>query len=108
MQQASLAFFQNFYTNVSLYVVAEVEEKAPQMPVSPLAATSTDANLPAEVAVPAVPVATTPIFAPQPAPPAVARPAASVVPPAVAPVAPSKLPSLAALNLPPRTGGGCG
>ncbi|QNP51591.1 hypothetical protein H9L05_16590 [Hymenobacter qilianensis] len=49
MHEASLAFFQNFYTNVSLYVVAEADENAPQLPAAAPAA-------------PAAPVASVPLL----------------------------------------------
>ena len=116
-QQASLAFFQSFYTNVSLYVVPE-----PDADVAP-AATEPPAQLraaaaPVAVAAPVAPVGAAPVAVPVPAAQPAPRPAAAIVP-AVAPVSPSvapvppaapqaapapttgpgKLPSLAALNL---------
>jgi hypothetical protein len=95
MHEASLAFFQNFYTNVSLYVVAEADENAPQLP----AAAATAAAVP----VAAVPnsVAAAPAATPLPPTPAAPAPPVPVPPVAVKPVAPAKLPSLAGLNLPP-------
>ncbi|SMB99144.1 hypothetical protein SAMN00120144_0036 [Hymenobacter roseosalivarius DSM 11622] len=93
MHEASLAFFQNFYTNVSLYVVAEAAENAPQLPAVATAAPAAAEPVAAMVA---------PVFAPQlPSPPAVPAPPVSAPPVAVKPVAPAKLPSLAGLNLPP-------
>lgn len=96
MQQASLAFFQNFYTNVSLYVVAEADEIAPQAkpPEATLVAPVPTAAAPVAVAAPVSaskpPLPIVPPVAPAPVP---ARP--------VTPVAPAKLPSLAGLQLPP-------
>ncbi|MBO0358675.1 hypothetical protein J0X19_12020 [Hymenobacter sp. BT186] len=88
----SLAFFQNFYTDVSLYVVPE--PAAVQAPAATTAAP----------VVPVVSSAPTPVPAPSVAAPApvvpVAVPAAAPVP---VPVAPAKLPSLAGLAIPPSS-----
>ena len=102
MDQASLAFFQNFYTNVTLYVVPETEEIAPQAPAQPMAKAAPAVAAAVPVATPSGPPISpvaAPVFAPQPAPAPVARPAVPPVP--ATPVAPAKLPSLAGLNLPP-------
>jgi hypothetical protein len=117
-QAGTLAFLQNFYTDITLYVPFEADER---LPVSEVVSTPAPASLapasaapqlvpvpvptPAStptIAVPAAPVATPPIVA---APP-VAAPTLVVVPPIVAPPAPtpiaapaSKLPSLAGTGL---------
>ncbi|MCB2410576.1 hypothetical protein [Hymenobacter lucidus] len=110
MEQASLAFFQSFYTNVSLYVVPEphVAEQAASasQPVSaaesgqvPVAVTPTPA---AVVAAPAVSAAPTPPPVLQPAAAASVPPVTAAVPPAAPmPAGAGKLPSLGALPLPP-------
>lgn len=88
MHEASLAFFQNFYTNVSLYVVAEAAENAPQLPIA--------------VEAPAVPVApVTEAVVTVAAPAAAPAPPVPAPPVAAKPVAPARLPSMAGLNLPP-------
>lgn len=99
MHEASLAFFQNFYTNVSLYVVADAAENAPQLPA---AAPTPTAPLPVAVAADSGAAVAAPATAtlqpPTPAAPAAPLPAPPV---AVKPVAPAKLPSMAGLHLPP-------
>jgi hypothetical protein len=104
MHEASLAFFQNFYTNVSLYVVAEADENAPQpVTVEPVAApVAASASATSSAAMPFSPVAPPAAVPPPavqkaPAPP----PAAPPVVAAPTPVAPARLPSLAGLQLPP-------
>ncbi|UOQ68543.1 hypothetical protein [Hymenobacter volaticus] len=106
----SLAFFQNFYTDVSLYVVAE---RATAPVASSLVTSPTEIVLPAVAPVAAVAPPTPPVFSP-PAPLVAPRvePAPAVVPiaaatppvtPAVPPITPAhgKLPSLANLTLSP-------
>ncbi|TGE24294.1 hypothetical protein E5K00_03510 [Hymenobacter aquaticus] len=108
MDQASLAFFQSFYTNVSLYVVPEPGAAAPEpAPAPTVSAPVVQAAAPPvavapERATPAPAVASPP--APVPVPPAPVRPAPAPQPaPAAVPAptvaAPGKLPSLANLNL---------
>ncbi|WP_133272675.1 hypothetical protein [Hymenobacter radiodurans] len=98
MHEASLAFFQNFYTNVSLYVVPEGVENAPPLPV----AAAPTPTAPAGVVANSVVEVVAPVMVPQPsAPIAVPVPTVSAPPVGVKPVAPAKLPSLAGLNLPP-------
>ncbi|MGI4762914.1 MAG: hypothetical protein ACRYF0_19540 [Janthinobacterium lividum] len=117
-QSGTLAFLQNFYTGVTLYMPAEADERpyaaaspvpaeaapvalaaAPPVPVAPLAATVPPA--------PAAPVIKAPVVA---APPAATLPAAPVVatPPLARPVLPvaaeplaAQMPSLASTPLPP-------
>jgi hypothetical protein len=85
-QQADLAFFSTFYTNTSLYVVAEPAAVPPAaVPVAPV--TVEAPTPPPAVVVEPRPIA--PVAAPKPAP----------IP---APVTPGKLPSLAGLNLQPN------
>ncbi|TGE28505.1 hypothetical protein [Hymenobacter metallicola] len=103
MDQASLAFFQSFYTNVSLYVVPEPDAEAapgareprPGPAVAAPAAAPAPAPagrpVPAPVAPPATPV---PVASNPPAAPA-AQPGASP------PAGPGKLPSLSTLHLTP-------
>ncbi|WP_324678917.1 hypothetical protein [Hymenobacter sp. GOD-10R] len=87
-QQADLAFFSAFYTNTSLYVVAEPAAIPPAaVPAAP--ATVVAPAPPPAVAAEPRPVVVAPVAAPKPAP-------------AVAPVTPGKLPSLAGLNLQPN------
>ncbi|SHJ52477.1 hypothetical protein SAMN02745146_3348 [Hymenobacter daecheongensis DSM 21074] len=97
MEQASLAFFQNFYTNVSLYVVAEPGAVLPDAQPVPVAVAVPEAAAP--VAAPPLPPLAPPAAAvavPAGPPPAPARPA---TPPAAPIPIPGKLPSLASLPL---------
>jgi hypothetical protein len=93
-QAGTLAFLQNFYTDITLYMPFEAHERA-AAPVAQAAATQ-----PAP-ALPPLPVAAVPVVAATPAP-VVAAPAPAAV---VAPVAPlsalpaAKLPSIAAAGL---------
>jgi len=81
-QSGTLAFLQNFYTGVTLYMPAAAEE---QPVASAPAVTASAALLP-----------------PAPAPAAVAPPAAAVLPVApLPPAAPARLPSIASAPLPP-------
>ena len=99
-QSGTLAFLQNFYTGVTLYMPAEAEEQP--VPAASLAPAS------AALAVPVAPATVAPV-AIAPPPPVAAR--APLAPPAVAPIAPVatpasapatvKLPSLASAALPP-------
>jgi len=90
-QQASLAFFQNFYTNVSLYVVPEPAAATP--PEAPVAVPAA----PAAVVAPAVVAPVAAVSAP-PAQPAPVSPTPVAAPaPAAIPI-PGKLPSLAGLT----------
>ncbi|GAA3939908.1 hypothetical protein [Hymenobacter algoricola] len=109
-EEASLAFFQNFYTNVSLYVVPEPGPAAitPPLAVAPLLAVAPPATAaPAPVAPPppaapllppVAPVPTVVVSAPAPPAPApapVAIPIPSGLPSLVAPAAPRPTPPLA-------------
>ena len=87
-QAAKLAFLQNFYTNVTLYVPFEAHERAPTpaVPTEPLTPSKPEAVAPAP------PVVLTP-----PAPAVAAPPLAVVAAPVVA-AATGKLPSLAGLG----------
>lgn len=99
----SLAFFQNFYTDVSLYVVAEpAASPVPSLPVAPPAPIVTPAVAPiVAVAASAQPVLPppAPLVAPRVEPAPATVPTAAAVPPI--PPAPGKLPSLANLTLTP-------
>jgi len=86
-QQASLAFFSTFYTNTSLYVVAEPDAAPLASPAPPM-----------EVAAQAPPAPALALVAPEPRPTA---PVATPTPPPAAPTTPGKLPSLTSLNLQP-------
>ncbi|WP_229755176.1 hypothetical protein [Hymenobacter cavernae] len=90
-QQAALAFFSTFYTNTSLYVVAEPDAEllAPAAPVE--AVVPPPAPIPVVAAPEPRPVVPTAAPAPKPV----------TSPPPIAPPAPGKLPSLAGLNLQP-------
>ncbi|MBD2716649.1 hypothetical protein KBK19_16515 [Microvirga sp. STR05] len=82
---ASLAFFQNLYTGVSLYVVPEPAAAAVPAPVAtPLPAPAPVAAAPAAAGVPAAPAPRPAPVAAAPVPPA-RVPVPSVVPPAAAP-----------------------
>lgn len=95
-QSGTLAFLQNFYTGVTLYMPAEADEH-PAPAASPAPAGPAGAALPAPPAVVA-PAATAPAMpAPSVAPPPAALPPTA---PAVVPTA-GKLPSLASAGLPP-------
>ena len=102
-QASTLAFLQNFYTDVTLYMPFEAHERTPAAapvpePVAAVAAvpvaTPPAAASPVHVAPPAPVVAATPAPVAPPALPVVAAPIA----PISAPMA-SKLPSLAAVGL---------
>jgi len=102
-QASTLAFLQNFYTDVTLYMPFEAHERAPAaVPVAePVAAVAAVPVAAPPVAAPLVPVAppapvvvATPAPVAPPAPPIVAAPVA----PILAPTA-GKLPSLAAVGL---------
>ncbi|MDF7811686.1 hypothetical protein [Hymenobacter sp. YC55] len=106
----SLAFFQNFYTDVSLYVVAEPAATpvasptaAPAVPVvAPIAAPVAAAAPPPQPVLPSP----APVVAPHVEPKPVAAPTVAAVPPtktAIPPIGPTpgKLPSLASLALTP-------
>ncbi|WP_375435406.1 hypothetical protein [uncultured Hymenobacter sp.] len=96
----SLAFFQNFYTNVSLYVVAE--PAAPSVAPPQLAATATTTAAAAPVATAVAAVAAEAVLPPSPLVPRVeAAPTVVPIGPAVPPPTASKLPSLANLTLTP-------
>ena len=100
-QASTLAFLQNFYTDVTLYMPFEAHERTPAAaPVAEPAAIVAAAPVAATMAAaPPVPVALpTPVLAATPAP--VAPAVASPVAPISAPMA-SKLPSLAAVGLNP-------
>ncbi|TGE13948.1 hypothetical protein [Hymenobacter elongatus] len=104
MEQASLAFFQNFYTNVSLYVVPEPQAEDLAEATTPQHAVVVEATRAApEAAAPGA--ASTPPVLPAPlptaVPPAPVPLVAAVRPPAVPTPSPDKLPSLATLNVPP-------
>jgi len=98
-QASTLAFLQNFYTDVTLYMPFEAHERTPAAAPAPE---------PAAAAL-AAPVATTPVPATPPAPvaaappaPAVAAPLPPVAAPSPAPIAVptlGKLPSLAGTGL---------
>ena len=92
-QAGTLAFLQNFYTDVTLYVPFEAHERAPDPAATPASA------VPASVVQAAPPAATIPV-ATAPAVPAVALPVpvAPAPAPVVAPAA-SKLPSLTGAGL---------
>jgi hypothetical protein len=107
-QSGTLAFLQNFYTGVTLYMPAAAEElPAPAAsPVLASAAPVTPAAAPI-AAVLAAPLAAAPVVAPPaavpvraPLPPSIAAPIPPVAAPASA-TAPGKLPSLASTQLPP-------
>lgn len=102
-QGSTLAFLQNFYTDVTLYMPFEAHERTPAAapiaePVAAVAAAPVAAQPavapPAPVAPSTPAVAATPAPVAPPAPPVVAAPVA----PISAPIA-SKLPSLAAVGL---------
>ncbi|WBA43127.1 hypothetical protein [Hymenobacter canadensis] len=111
---ASLAFFQNFYTDVSLYVVPESQPAAPAEPAAAPAAPA----LPQAAAVPAAaaPVAAIPAAIPaasaaaqpavQAAPAAAATPPAPVtaLPPTPAPPAPAPVPVAPPVKVPVDAG----
>ncbi len=107
-QASTLAFLQNFYTDVTLYMPFEAHERAvATAPAAEPAAQAAAAPLaaPPMVAPPVTATLPTPVVSAPPAPaPAPPAPAPVAVPPVVAaPVAPmaSKLPSLAAVGSPP-------
>ncbi|MDO7886233.1 hypothetical protein [Hymenobacter cheonanensis] len=106
-QSGTLAFLQNFYTGVTLYMPAEADERP-----APAASPAPEAVAPAAVVAappaPTGPVAGAPPIAGAPAPAApaiaapIAAPAAMPSSPIAAPVsAAAKLPSLASAQLPP-------
>ena len=109
-QASTLAFLQNFYTDVTLYMPFEASERAPvaaaaepAAALAPAAAVAPALPAPAAPPVAAAPVAPVappvPVVA-APAPPMVA-PAPSVVAAPAPPVPASKLPSLAGTGLAP-------
>jgi hypothetical protein len=101
-QASTLAFLQNFYTDVTLYMPFEAHERTPAIaPIAEPVAAVAAAPVAAQPATPPVPVAP-----PLPVVAAVPAPMAPPVPPIVAaPLAPisapmaSRLPSLAAVGL---------
>ena len=102
-QSGTLAFLQNFYTGVTLYMPAEADEHAaPTASPAPVeAAPAAIAAAPAAAPVATAPPITTlpPVVTPATAAPTQPRPPAQVV---LAPAAaPGKLPSLASTQLPP-------
>lgn len=103
-QTSTLAFLQNFYTDVTLYMPFEAHERTLPLPAptaAPAAVEVTAAAPPVSAAA-SVSVAVQPAKASAPpAPAAVAPPQPALVAPPIAPVAPaaSKLPSLAAAGL---------
>lgn len=94
-QSGTLAFLQNFYTGVTLYMPAETDERPAPAPSPALASPAPAAAAPA----PAAPVAATPaVAAPplaRPAPPVLAESSAAPI------LAAAKLPSLPGTQLPP-------
>ena len=100
-QASTLAFLQNFYTDVTLYMPFEAHERTPAAgPLAEPVAQAAAAPVAVQpVASPAMPVAPpTLVAAAPPVPPVVAAPVAPILAPT--PTA-SKLPSLAAVGLNP-------
>ena len=96
-QASTLAFLQNFYTDVTLYMPFEAHERTPAPSAEPVAAAAAAPVVAQPAATPLAPVAPpTSVVVAAPAP--VAPPAPTVAP-ISAPMA-SKLPSLAAVGLP--------
>ncbi|RYY13250.1 MAG: hypothetical protein EOO36_16145 [Cytophagaceae bacterium] len=99
-QAGTLAFLQNFYTDVTLYMPLEAHERTPAAAPAAEPVVSASAAVPVEVVAPVARVAQPTAVAPAPTAAAPAQPAPVAPPVAPIPPAASKLPSLAGAGLP--------